>query len=942
VQTIAIICSLAGYGNPIAYGDLPGTAVDAGLIQRLLLRKGVGAENILLLSNEFATKAAIKRAISVWAYERFDGGDCRLLFFFSGHGKVVHDSGKAESILVAFDTQADDEGETGLRIEELVRALRRLSLSEAYLFLDACYQSVSELMLAGPLLADRDRFRRLDSASGFFAIIGGELEPVFETDRGGYFTRHLVEAFDAHDDATGSIGAVAAEIEAACVRSGVSRPRTVQFGSSLCWPFRKMAAVDSESDGTINLRRLPTARLELRDKLRRTIAHAYPRSVLLCGQAGSGKTNLANLLMADPGYPGVIKVDVPSGLSPERFDDLLRASLYAQAFELSHAEDRWEETHQLLLRIAARAPGRLLIVDFGYPLNDALLESVQHIFVGVPLQCLWVAREREGFGSALIFEVPLLTFDDTRAICGEFGITDVVRARVYHEHSRGLPLNLLATIAGLSDSAGNLRDVAPRISKAAEAVIETQGFTDLETFAQTFDVNVEDLIELLSAGYLVQSAGVFLPHDRIAELATEFAPNRNREMSANRYWSTEVRRRPRHMVASLRLAERTVETDELAGIDDIALEQALTTLWDAAEVTLFPILAERLRARQAPLPRSTELLAAIQADRGRFDFVLDEGFHYMQTPVFQLIRARANWWRGDFESCRRLASEVLAGDVPSSVRLRAKLEQAIADFFEGHWDRATENALEVEHGEAAPAQLVGWSKLILGTVEGLRGHDLPRAYQRLDTAAVLLLEAGDLCGAAIATGNHAECLWKVEAYDDALALALKGRVLASKADLDLNIVETWRNELHIRLLTLGPAARESVRAAEELKSWLDKDIGDMVSMQVLNTLATYHLYEGDTEQADIYCARALALTSENPEYDIYSRANSALLSAVKGNVGAAIASLDFALKLARSGKNRLAELQVLRDLQRLSKGERSGSEHLQALERHFHPQKENL
>ena len=89
----ALIVGISDYINLEAGegGDLPGAAPDALRVRdALVMAQGFPEENIRLLLNHDATKAAIQESITEWMSDNVRPGD-NVVIWFSGHGSQLWD-----------------------------------------------------------------------------------------------------------------------------------------------------------------------------------------------------------------------------------------------------------------------------------------------------------------------------------------------------------------------------------------------------------------------------------------------------------------------------------------------------------------------------------------------------------------------------------------------------------------------------------------------------------------------------------------------------------------------------------------------------------------------------------------------------------------------------------------------------------------------------------
>lgn len=114
-RTLAVVVGVGKYRAPLI-SDLPGCASDGRRVQQSLIAWGVLRENIKLLLDEEATRKNVLHALRVWPLEIPDPA-LRMLFFFSGHGRRICESGRPDrSVLLTHDTEVSDMAGTALTL----------------------------------------------------------------------------------------------------------------------------------------------------------------------------------------------------------------------------------------------------------------------------------------------------------------------------------------------------------------------------------------------------------------------------------------------------------------------------------------------------------------------------------------------------------------------------------------------------------------------------------------------------------------------------------------------------------------------------------------------------------------------------------------------------------------------------------------------------------
>ncbi len=125
-----------------AGGDLPGAERDARVMRDVLVeRYGFPAENIRMLLNRDATKAAITQAMTEWLPSRAEAGD-QITIFFAGHGSQMWDeSGDEDDGLDETLAPADVRAETtefDISDDQMGEWLAALPTDNVVVYLDNC------------------------------------------------------------------------------------------------------------------------------------------------------------------------------------------------------------------------------------------------------------------------------------------------------------------------------------------------------------------------------------------------------------------------------------------------------------------------------------------------------------------------------------------------------------------------------------------------------------------------------------------------------------------------------------------------------------------------------------------------------------------------------------------------------------------------------------
>lgn len=141
-QKYALIIGISRYRNSNHIPNLEYADVDARSLYEFLQQPAAGGfsrENMLLLSNEEATLASIRQALTDFV-GRASTNDL-LLIFFAGHG--APDRFAPQNLyVIAHDTQVENMPKTALAMPELLRYVEQnIKSKRAVLLMDACHSA---------------------------------------------------------------------------------------------------------------------------------------------------------------------------------------------------------------------------------------------------------------------------------------------------------------------------------------------------------------------------------------------------------------------------------------------------------------------------------------------------------------------------------------------------------------------------------------------------------------------------------------------------------------------------------------------------------------------------------------------------------------------------------------------------------------------------------
>lgn len=131
----AIVIGIERYRGPLPRADF--AASDAQLAAKYFRRMlGVPDDNLVLLSDDRATKSDFEKYFERWLPNRVEAGD-EVYVYFSGHGAPNPKTG--ESYLVPFDADPTYIEQTGYSIKKLYAQLAKLPAAQVIVVIDSCF-----------------------------------------------------------------------------------------------------------------------------------------------------------------------------------------------------------------------------------------------------------------------------------------------------------------------------------------------------------------------------------------------------------------------------------------------------------------------------------------------------------------------------------------------------------------------------------------------------------------------------------------------------------------------------------------------------------------------------------------------------------------------------------------------------------------------------------
>lgn len=930
LQTLAVVIGISCYESQLL-SPLPGAAADARRVNRSLLSWGIPKEDIKVLIDKDATRRNILRALRIWPLTRTTKR-IRLLVFFSGHGSRVEEPGVIpSSIILPHDVDLADRLGTGIVLSDFVGALSRIQPEEAYLFFDACSLRMDVVRNILPDdLPDADVLQTTKSRC-LFCMVAAGLELAYEdaVKSSGFFTRSVLRqiARIRHTGNDNNCAALSAKVEEELVSQGLPAPWVYIIGSQQCWPLptdsrQVLKSEDKESKRSRRMVFRPETVTLLRDKLNENVDVPF----WLWGPSGIGKTQLVKQLMED--YPHSVYYSTPNVVDgASDFYRHLATKLIEQTPEVfSLGQPRHENPIESIAYLSRKVPGTLLTIDHLERLEAATVDEVVRELNKYPLDLLFVSRNPPNSQLNIFsWECPPLSLSEVA----------VFRDHYASPTENELPASFLSTVSGgsplelrkvLSVGARTISEFV-RSTQSSEVVValcaiaQTEGYVDENLFRKVFSLSKESLTQLEEMGLTSFLEDRYVPHDTLIEYYRSHEDSVPAE-AVIRYWSEQVVATPYHLWACQMLVTKFLAL-QVTTIESLAhsLSLAVESLARVRDWPMIEALGQTVINVEEPLILPAIFCAEVLIHVVRYpvvDEVLDElSTHHLELEnlaKLRLIEAERCYWYGDFDLAIEAAQQVLDQDVQPKLIAQGNLCIGIARFFLGHWEQAIKHLLKANDETQADPRTLGWARMILGTIWGLRGVDVDKGRLLLQSSIRLLSQLGDEGGAAIAWNNLGEMTWKIGDYRTAIIqLTTAYKLAVNFGDVPTQL-EATRNLIHARLRLNGPASIELKKLEERAKKLIEHVSDPMELMQVWNTFGTVSAYSGDIDQLDRFLRKSHPLTEDNLEYHIYTLANIAMRDGLKDDPASALRELQEAFILAKEGKNYLALKQMRDDL----------------------------
>jgi len=884
---------------------LPAAQVDAVNFARAIRNWGIPENNIYLFLNEDAEKNVIDDLFAALA-ERKE--DYKLIFYFCGHG--YRDSGHIpKSYLLFHDSYVkNNKPLNSISLDLIIKKICKLNARESYAIIDACYLRINTIR--NPKLQEELEGQKISHKS-LFCLLSSGIEESFESEKGqyGYFTEALLKSLCKIRQSDCSPSELLKNIRLELEAQELPVPEPYNIGnqkiSFICHPD-----LPSMEKGFIY-------RYKVIAKIQDLLIQNRQQMVCLIGESGIGKSVICRHLASDSLKTFYLSIPFHPD---ETFD---AAQFLAHAIQKKAGQSASAiSAEEIIQQFDARFPYYVIIVDQLERLNPKKLNAFFEIiskmktrFVLTSCYSLQNLIDEKFRPLFLDFEVPPFSEQEgeklirmTNPDCSE------MECKIAFLVSRGNPLKM-RKVSFDPPAAGGSAPIEQEIKTAIAAVYSCGCYINEHLFAKIFNLHERTLKFLEEMGLILRTDKGFFPHEFLNEIA-ESEELVIQQEAALSYWYAQIDDLPDNVEA----AKYLIIAVKCFGYEEKA-EQSLRIAFQTLHLKGKEHLGYLVDGVDifSTLPYMTEtslLLAEILIESQQFE--LSEKLLNIPSAKedlahrAKLCKAQMLWRTGHFNRSTALCTQLLTVLKNPLLVVKCHFFRGISSFLNGNWNQAFSDFTFI-HENAEQKHYVGRAQCMLGSILGIRGIDLQKGKEHLESGIRLLMKIKDLSGAWMGWNNLGEMFWKCGEYRSSAFYLEKALETASTLDNEGVKLETLRNllQLHLRMSGLFSKQATDLIAAIERLNWSLCEYYERA--QILNTLATAYLFRRDIPQAAALLEMVAPLTAESDEYHIYTSSNQALLYKLLGDDEKSAEFFNKALFLAAKGENRLAIFQIKND-----------------------------
>lgn len=898
-------------------------------MNRFFLKRGISQEYIHILLDANATRKNIVSTIRQTIFNQVTEDEIQLFIFFSGHGIIVEEKGvPPESVLITHDTNYSDILSTGILISELVKIIKRLFVKELYIFLDACFMSINSVARTFSEIPDLDLFKRLDSSNCFLCMVANHEAVTIEPINGGlgFFTNTIIESIEiVEKEDNPSISKLVESIQNNYALQNVGNPYVVFAGAINNWPFSKQV----ETSKVLKFHENEEALISREDIIKELIfflRRNSPKPIFITGESGIGKTTLLYELSQD--IYDAIFIHITKKDSLENILEFILLNVVQNEILSNFHFESFINVKDNFKKIIQYFPQLILCIDGIEHLSDEIFLEVFDFFKKINIQiCATLINKKILSSNMLIFECPPFSYEETKKLANNFKIYEISTIEMIYNKSKGFPLKVKSLVMNPDIDINDKEKIFFQYMDTIQKLIASNGYIDRYEFSKKMNINILELESLEKLGYIIKIDKIWFAHDELLRYFNNDDISDKFYLQAMKYWCHEKKSWRRYLTPNIRILDLFTRKYKLFYSYDSCISDSLERIYTTQESPLdinkifnivknndsnYIIIFSKLMEFFSDLGDISKI-SEIEQFINSFENIIDNEKYILSL---KLSFARLSWWIGNYNNCIHLGQNVIKHKNSSNqLMCKANLEVAIGYFFLGEWDNSKSLLQNVLDSEYSTAKTFAWAKLIMGTIDSIRGINFQEAKEYLDSSIRILYEENDLYGLAIAYGNLGEALWKAKRYEESNKYLDNCIKYAKIIDLEINLIEGKRNKLQLNIRWKNPFSKVVSELIKELTLLSTDKIGKMEMMQVSNTLATAYIYQKNISKATEYIKIAYGLTKKNREYHIYTLGNQCLLNILEGVDFNTIKLLFQELKkLVDEGNNLFALEQIKDDL----------------------------
>lgn len=916
METICIAIGINNYSEDFWLTPLKGCVHDALWFAKVAQERGVPKNNVKLLLNSDATRTEILSTVRRWPRQA-GFVKPRFLLFFSGHGYVAKEGASVSvPLLLPYDASIKDPISSSISFYDLLKAVHSVSPSSVFCFFDACKQDIASFILSARELEETLESIQASNNECFFAAIANNAGNAVEGKSGslGEFSIHLFDVIEELEQQKRTNIASLAELLSAraesmpglkCSMALIGHPQQWMFDNS---GDTKECKIDSNAYAYNYYER--TYILEM---LIRRFRRRHDSIFIIKGPSYSGKTILIKQLLDR--IPRSIYFTLQNGnYQKDQILELCLASIAVEEEQI-FPSGRPDFDIDCSLDTIKRSGGIYLFWDHVERIPIVSFKEVCEVLIDANISVIAVTNNNEltDWNNYFIYELPPLSKEEVIDWIAKDNRISIDIDYIM-KLTAGNPLMIQRLINGDVSLYDNWKSGID--DNITNIVALTGGFSDVDTFAKAFDLSLNKVIQLSQSPLMTSFGRWKQPHDILIDGKKTY--EQSDIISAAQYLLTELTDDNTLVIPAIKLFELANMMCYMDTLWDTYLVEAVDRLRIRNQHSSLVNIASFISRNAKQIPHTYSRYLSWCAERGcileYYGLIKDNPDMIVSNCKNITTAARVAWWEGDFKECIRLSQQAVAIAETIEVQNAAKLERAIGDFFLGNWANAMETFNTLSYCRNAQLKTRCWSRLMEGTIKGIRGQGVNVAIAQIVNAAQRLMDIGEVIGAAVGFGNAGEISWKAEQYPEAKWLLERGLEYARIAGSRINEIENLRGQLHVEMRTNGQNTILSANIKKELETFVDSSCSVMESMQVLNTLTTCSLMSKELDRANRYIIQARECVEGNKEYEIYWRWNRSILAIYREELGNAIKEFNIGLNLAILGDNRLAIKQMSDDL----------------------------